>query len=359
MDNKFQKIKVNDTEYYIVDSKQNLIAEDSFIHPENKLEMFTGSGESRKYVGSYIGESGKKLGHFFEYNNWGNVKDENGNRTYPILQDGNCFFSKSNLLKYMEDAKQEYLNKEQVYQNNISNFFDEKKETIQNLNNELNFFSIFDVSDFTDNELSRAYIRSKEEIWTTWRKLILPKISYLSILKITPCKGLGAREKTLYYFRIFLDYQFRPISHPSSLPTQPNGQKYSYTDPQRTNPYRDPKFRKKVIKYMPQCPFTQISDDRVLIASHIKPWKVCINEGKKDEADDYLNGLSLSPTYDLLFDRGYITFNDNGELICSTQFSSYTWEALRINPTSKNKLRIYPEGREKYLAFHREKVFQH
>ena len=353
MDNKFQKIKVNDTEYYIVDSIQNLRAEDSFIHPENKLEMFTGSGESRKYVGSYIGESGKKLGHFFEYNNWGNVKDENGNRTYPILQDGNCFFSKSNLLKYVEDAKQEYLNKEQVYQRNISNSFTDKSESVKKLDDELNFFSISDVSDFTDNNSSRAYIRSDQPIWKIWRKLILPKISYLSILKIISCSDLGVENKPLYYFRILLDYKFRSISHPSLI-SQVNAQLVNNVDPTR-----NPKFRENVIKHMPQCPFTYISEYRLLVASHIKPWKVCINEQRIDEADDYLNGLSLSPTYDWLFDQGYITFNDEGELICGTQFSSYTWDKLSINPNSKNKLRIYPEGREKYLDFHRKQIFQH
>ena len=53
MDN-FQKITIGDTEYAIVDSIQNLRAEDSFIVPKNKMQFFDGSGESRKYVGSSI-----------------------------------------------------------------------------------------------------------------------------------------------------------------------------------------------------------------------------------------------------------------------------------------------------------------
>ena len=179
MENNFQKIIIDNIEYYIINSIQNLRAEDSFIHRDNKLEMFAGNGEARKYVGSYIGENREKLIDFFEYDSWGDVKDQNGNRTYPTIQDGNCFFSKSNLIKYIEDSKQEYLNKEQVYQNNITNFFVEKRKTVEELNNELNFFSINDISDFTDNNLSRAYIRSDQEIWNMWRKLILPKISYL------------------------------------------------------------------------------------------------------------------------------------------------------------------------------------
>jgi putative restriction endonuclease len=108
---------------------------------------------------------------------------------------------------------------------------------------------------------------------------------------------------------------------------------------------------------MPQCPFTKITDERLLIASHIKPYNICIKANKEDEALDYLNGLSLSPTYDKLFDQGYITFSNKGELICGTQLSSYTWEKLNINPNSKNKMRIYPEGREDYLEYHRKHVF--
>ena len=115
---------------------------------------------------------------------------------------------------------------------------------------------------------------------------------------------------------------------------------------------------KFVIDNMPQCPFSKISDERLLIASHIKPYSICIKTNREDQSLDYLNGLSLSPTYDKLFDQGYITFRNNGELICGTQLSSYTWEKLNINPNAKNKMRIYPEDREEYLDYHRNDVFQ-
>lgn len=109
---------------------------------------------------------------------------------------------------------------------------------------------------------------------------------------------------------------------------------------------------------MPQCPFTKITDEKLLIASHIKPYRVCIKEGREDQALDYLNGLALTPTYDKLFDQGYITFKDNGDLICGTLLSAYSWERLNINPPAKNNLRIYPENRELYLEYHRNFVFQ-
>lgn len=66
----FQKITIQNIEYNIVDSIQNLRAEDSFIHPNNKLAVFDGNGEARKYVGRYIGTSGQRLSDFFEYSRW-------------------------------------------------------------------------------------------------------------------------------------------------------------------------------------------------------------------------------------------------------------------------------------------------
>ena len=82
--------------------------------------MFKGNGESRKYVGSYTGKNGDRLKDFFEYDNWGETEVD-GERTYPIIQE-NCFFSKSNLLKYLYDARIEYQKQEQVYKFDISEY---------------------------------------------------------------------------------------------------------------------------------------------------------------------------------------------------------------------------------------------
>jgi len=352
----FQKIKIDGVEYYIVDSIQNLRAEDSFIHRQNKLKIFKGNGESRKYIGSYTGTNGDKLKHFFEYEKWGDTKINN-KRVYPIIQE-NCFFSKENLLKYLYDARVEYQKQEQIYNFDISKNFEENLNQITKLKDSILKFSIYDVSDFTDNKRgNRAYIRSDAKIWNIWRKLVLPKISYLSILKLLPVENLSANP--IYYFRILLDYQFRSIVH-SQLSTSSIDIVTQTNKKSKKTVSRDgaSKYRKQVIEYMSQCPFSKISDDRLLIASHIKPYNVCMKENKPHEAVDYLNGLALSPTYDKLFDQGYITFTDRGELICGTQLSAYTWEKLHINPNAKNVMRIYPEKREKYLEFHRKYVFQ-
>lgn len=355
MDN-FQKIKIEEKEYFIIDSIQNLRAEDSFIHRQNKLKIFKGNGEARKYIGSYTGTNGKKLSDFFEYSDWGNNKD--GSRSYSVIQQNSCFFSKSNLLKYLFDAKMEYQNQEQVYNNDISNYFETHIETVNNLKDDKIFFSIYDVSDRI-NLGSRAYIRSDDEIWASWRKLILPKISYLSILKLLPLNSVN--KKPIFYFRILLDYQFRSIVHPKLINTSIEElieiQKPKTTVKNNQRQGAD-NFRKKVLEHMPQCPFTKISDEKLLIASHIKPYNVCIKENNLKQATDYLNGLSLTPTYDKLFDQGYITFKDNGDLVCGTLLSNYTWEKLNINPNAINNLRIYPENRKEYLEYHRKFIFQ-
>ncbi len=356
----FQKIKIEEKEYYIVDSIQNFRAEDSFIHRDNKLKIFKGNGEARKYVGSYTGNNGDKLKHFFEYDRWGDTKIE-GNRTYPMIQK-QCFFSKSNLLKYLYDARVEYYEQEQIYNNDISFNFQKNIEIINALEENILSFEIYDVSDFIDSKRgNRGYIRSDNDIWDIWRKLILPQISYLSILKLLPVDNSSSHP--LYYFRTLLDYQFRSIVH-SKLSSSSfdiiSQDKETKKKELKKSISREGagKYRKKVIENMPQCPFTQISDDRLLIASHIKPYNICMKEDNVKEATDYLNGLALSPTYDKLFDQGYITFTDKGELLCGTQLSAYTWEKLNINPNAKNKMRIYPEDREEYLEFHRQNVFQ-
>lgn len=364
----YQKIKINDIEYNIIDSIQDFRAEDSFIHRSNKLAQFDGNGESKKHVGTYKGELGQKLSNFFDYSTWGlehfdsNKKRktiESAIESGAIIQYNTCFFSKSNLLKYLDDAKAEYYSQEQIYHNDISTFYDERYNEVQDLNTEYIYFSIYDASDNITQKQNRGYIRSDDKIWKIWRELILPKISYLSILKLFPVSPTEENNKPIFYFRILLDYQFRTFVHPSALLIIEEDLPVVEEIEEIKKSYRigQERYRRSVIEYMPQCPFSKITDERILIASHIKPYSVCIREKREDQALDYLNGLALSPTYDRLFDQGYITFSDSGELICGTQLSAYTWDKLNINPTAKNKMRIFPENREYYLDYHRKHVF--
>jgi predicted restriction endonuclease len=363
-----QKIKIDDIEYYIIESIQDFKAEDSFIHRQNKLAQFNGNGEAKKHIGTYSGELGRKISNFFNYSTWGlshrdHVKNkktiQSARENGAVVQDGKCFFSKSNLLKYLDDAKAEYYAQEQQYHNDISIFYEKRYQQVSNLETEHIFFTVYDASDDVSEKQNRGYIRSDDEIWKLWRELILPKISYLSILKLVAVDAPEELKTPVFYFRILLDYQFRSFVHPSAI-IQPEEQTSQALIERVKRTYRigQEKYRKEVIEYMAQCPFSKITDERLLIASHIKPYNICMKEKREDQALDYLNGLALSPTYDRLFDQGYITFTNGGELICGTQLSSYTWDKLSINPNAKNKMRIFPENREVYLEFHRKHVFQ-
>lgn len=362
----FQKIKIENVEYFIIDSIQDFRAEDSFIHRKNKLAQFNGNGESKKHVGTYSGELGERMSHFFDYSTWGlehfdSIKKrktvDSARENGAVIQESKCFFSKSNLLKYLDDARAEYFAQEQLYHNDISAFYNERYQEVEQLETDHIFFTIYDASDNLSQRQNRGYIRSDDEIWKLWRELILPKISYLSILKLVPVNKANGTEP-LFYFRILLDYQFRTFVHPSAIVETEEIDKQPISEVKKAYRIGQEKYRREVIEYMAQCPFTKITDERLLIASHIKPYSICIKEKREDQALDYLNGLALSPTYDRLFDQGYITFLDDGNLVCGTQLSSYTWDKLNINPNAKNKMRIFPESREEYLDFHRKYVFQ-
>ena len=361
-----QNIKIEGKKYSIIDSIQDFRAEDSFIHRKNKLSQFRGNGESKKHIGTYKGELGKRMSSFFNYSTWGLEHIDKGKKrktiesaieSKAVISNKRCFYSKSNLAKYLSDAKTEYFAQEQHYHNNISEYYQERLNEVNNLPSEHVFFSIYDASDNLSQNQTRGYIRSDDSIWKLWRELILPSISYLSILKIVPSDNLQAEP--FFYFRILLDYQFRSFVHPNSIVSEKEiVETQESNSTKRAHRLGSEKYRREVINYMPQCPFTKITDERLLIASHIKPYSVCIKNNENGQAIDFLNGLALSPTYDKLFDQGYITFTDTGELICGTQLSSYTWEKLNINPNAKNKMRIFPEEREHYLEYHRNNVFQ-
>lgn len=59
------------------------------------------------------------------------------------------------------------------------------------------------------------------------------------------------------------------------------------------------------------CSVTGASDASMLIASHIKPWRIC----QDGERLDPCNGLLLSPNLDRAFDKGYISFADDGSVL--------------------------------------------
>jgi putative restriction endonuclease len=111
-------------------------------------------------------------------------------------------------------------------------------------------------------------------------------------------------------------------------------------------------FRREVEKIENACRWTGVRDKRFLLASHIKPWKNSTNEERLDGH----NGFLLSPHVDRLFDKGYVTFNEDGKILTSSN------EVLNVlqywGLGSKKTVGHFTERQQEYLHYHRANIFK-
>ncbi len=124
-------------------------------------------------------------------------------------------------------------------------------------------------------------------------------------------------------------------------------------------------FRTSVGAIEPACRVTGVTNPSLLIASHIKPWRVCRSA---EERLDGMNGLMLTPDVDLLFDRGFITFEDSGRTRTSERIDSGDLRRLGLQQLTLDDLgfsevsapwetRAFAPRQREYLAYHRSEVF--
>lgn len=113
-------------------------------------------------------------------------------------------------------------------------------------------------------------------------------------------------------------------------------------------------FRERLISVERGCRLTGIEDLRFLRANHIKPWAI----SEDSERVDGQNGLLLAPNADLLFDRGWISFEDCGKLMISSKLPPEVGTALGLNLRRVRGYGAFEDGQRGYLAFHRERVFE-
>lgn len=107
-------------------------------------------------------------------------------------------------------------------------------------------------------------------------------------------------------------------------------------------------FREKLIGYWSGCSITTFPRYDILIASHIKPWKVSDNQQRLD----VYNGLLLLPNYDKLFDKGYISFDNKGRILYSPYFSESDRNLLGMD----DSIRLLKVENQHlvYLKYHRD-----
>ena len=100
------------------------------------------------------------------------------------------------------------------------------------------------------------------------------------------------------------------------------------------------------------CEICGIRNKELLITSHIKPWV----KSNKFEKLDSENVLLLCSIHDALFDKGLISFSDDGSIIISTLLDSS--DRVLLHLTGEEKILVDSKNKKEYLKFHRENILK-
>lgn len=109
-------------------------------------------------------------------------------------------------------------------------------------------------------------------------------------------------------------------------------------------------YRKDLIYVHKTCQLCGMEHEELLIASHIKDYSKSDNK----ECVDFENGLLLCRNHDGVFDRGLITFTDEGEILISSNLNEEDIEKLDILEGQIN----LSEKQKEYMQWHRENKFK-
>ena len=318
---------INGINYNISDIyDQSVTIPDSFVIKENKTGK--GHGEAKLYMGSK-----DSMRYFYT----GNPNNEG----FVVK----CFVLKRDLISLLKTIKHEYQYPSIKYRGigagkNMLKLWKARMEYAETLPDII----IFEIKDQQQIRGPRGYVKSiKNRMgYDLIRTMTLPFVSYISVMKVQEIQT----QEISFYWRPFADF-----TQMASL--QYAAQHYG------KGKKGDLQHRKSQVKYREElynefhhCPFTQIDEFRLLVASHIKPYAV----SSKKEQTDSNNGLLLSPLYDKLFDKGYISFDNDGHILISEWLSPRNKELISFvfSPADLN----LNEQRLQYMKYHRENVFK-
>ena len=331
-------MKINGKEYPTLAAFQNMMTvPDCVVTSSNKLGK--GHGEAKFYIGSKS-----------------EMYDFYGSEKFSAR----CFMLKSDLLAYMYAIKNEYYEPSQNYaqKGKLAELWDERINMINSLDDVI----FFNINDQYQIKGTRGYVNSNDDSYQILRKVALPLVSYIYAEKV------GSDSSPLFYWKLFVDFnaiwekkngplvfrygkkkEDKEIAKP--VKSKKEEEKLKEISNSR---YGQGKYREQLLEQCRFCPFTMIADERLLIASHIKPWAASSDIEKVDPS----NGFMLSPLYDKLFDRGFITFTEDRHVILSQFISPYTWKQIGLTNGAFIKALPMDEKRIQYLKFHQQSVFK-
>lgn len=119
-------------------------------------------------------------------------------------------------------------------------------------------------------------------------------------------------------------------------------------------------FRKSVLNsYNNRCCITGISNNDLLVASHIKPWRV---SNEENERTNPTNGLCLNGLHDKAFDKGLITISRNYKVIISSSLkdtvmddATAEWFFSYENNTIELPDKFLPN--KEFIEYHNDAIF--
>lgn len=318
---------IDGLEYRVLDVyDQSITVPDSFVMNENKTGK--GHGEAKLYMGSK-----DSMRHFYT----GNPNNEG----FVVR----CFVLKRDLIALLKTIKHEYQYPSIKYRGmedgkNMLKLWKYRMEYAGALPNKISF----EVKDQQQIIGPRGYVNSikKHNGYDLIRIMALPFVSYISVMKVQELQT----QEVSFYWRPFADFtQMASMQYAA----QNYGKGKNDNSQQRKNQV---KYREELYNEFHRCPFTQIDEFRLLVASHIKPYAI----STKKEQSDSNNGLLLSPLYDKLFDKGFISFDNDGHILISDWLSPKNQELISFDysPADLN----LNEQRRKYMEYHRENVFK-
>lgn len=310
---------------------------DSWVMPKNKIG--NGNGEAKLYFGAR-----DRMEKFFG----------------EVGFTASCFILRHDLLTYMNAIKAEYLAPSQEYRGKeeMQSLWSDRLRKVNELPSEIVSFTIQEQKQI---EGPRGYVNSSDKIYRLIREISLPLVSYISAMR------LDYNGQPMFYLKLFADFEEigkrKAYIENYGINKQKEKEETYYVREETIKEKRptvrygregQDEYRRKLLEECPFCPITMINEESLLIASHIKPWAV----SEPEERTDPNNGFILSPLYDKLFDRGYITFSDDKRVTISNWLSRQVKERIGIKDNQKFQFLPLNKTRVKYLEYHRKTVFK-